>query len=56
MRILDFNHCKLTCNCGWNIKIGGKSESELIKLKKFIKDSGLEDLTNYDEKFMTERF
>ena len=60
MKILDFNHChsKLGCDCGWNIFLGGKSEVELMKLRKFLKESNMvkEDLTDYLQKLMTEKF
>lgn len=60
MNILDFNHChcKTTCNCGWNIFLGGTSEVELMKLKQFLKENNMitEDLTNYDIKLSTEKF
>ena len=60
MNILDFNHChcKLTCNCGWNVHLGGTSEVELMKLKKFLKENNMveNDSTNYNEKLLTEKF
>lgn len=34
---LGENRCELPhCNCGWNIKIGGYQEEDLLELKKFI--------------------
>ena len=60
MNILDFNHChcKLTCDCGWNITLGSTSEVELAKLKKFLKDTGFikKDGTDYSNKIGTEKF
>jgi hypothetical protein len=60
MEILDFNHChcKLTCNCGWNVQLGSTSEVELMKLRKFLKENNMikHDNTKYKEKFLTEQF
>lgn len=59
MNIIDFNHClKSTCNCGWNITLGSKSEVKLANLRKFLKENNLinQDLTNYSEKISTDRF
>ena len=60
MNILDFNHChcKVTCDCGWNVHLGGTSEVELAKLRKFLKDNNFieGDLTDYSQKLATEKF
>ena len=61
MNILDYNHCNLeNCihqpKCGWNIKLGGVSTTELLKLKHFLGELVEVDLTNYSSKVATERF
>lgn len=58
MEVLDFNHChcKLTCDCGWNVTFGGVSEVELMKLKQFLKEFITDDITDYGSKLSTEKF
>lgn len=54
MKILDFNHCDLGCDCGWNVQIGGESAEELADLKTFLGD--IEDVTDYKEKMNKLKF
>ena len=37
LNLLEENICKLKCNCGWNITLGGEDKEDLEKLKKIIK-------------------
>jgi len=37
MKILQKNVCRLKCNCGWNVLVGGGRKSELKRLIDFIK-------------------
>ena len=36
--LLEENVCKLNCDCGWNIKIGGKDKKDLEKIKKSLQE------------------
>ena len=40
MKILEKNKCTLpTCNCGWNITIGGTDYKELEELLEFLNNT-----------------
>lgn len=58
MRVLDFNHCRISkCKCGWNLTIGGTSDKELKKLKKILLENfEMIDYVNYSNKLSTEKF
>lgn len=36
INIIEENICNEACNCGWNIKIGGKDIEDLKKIKDFL--------------------
>ena len=37
-KILEVNTCEIeSCNCGWNISIGGKSVEDLEKILDFLR-------------------
>lgn len=37
INIIDENVCKLSCDCGWNIILGGEDKKDLKKIKEFLK-------------------
>ena len=54
MKILELNECELPCSCGWNITIGGTSETELKKLKEFLEPQKPSDLHAYYKDIITQ--
>lgn len=36
--LLQESICKLKCDCGWNLHIGGKDKKDLKKIKDFLKE------------------
>jgi len=37
IHVIEEHQCKLPCDCGWNITVGGTEKKDYQKLKKFIK-------------------
>jgi len=35
--LLEENECDLSCDCGWNLHIGGEDKEDLKKLKEYLK-------------------
>lgn len=35
---LEKKVCKLKCDCGWHITIGGDNKNDLVEIKKFLKN------------------
>ena len=36
--ILAENVCRLECNCGWNLWIGGEDKKDLKEIKQFLRN------------------
>lgn len=34
--LIEENKCKLDCDCGWNIQIGGKEKEDLKEIKSYL--------------------
>jgi hypothetical protein len=58
MNILDYNVCESeSCNCGWNIILGGSDYKELADLRELLRDKIGDDNTDYTKKItMTKTF
>lgn len=51
VNLIDINFCRLKCNCGWNITIGGLNKYDYSRILSYIQNNfEVNDIVDYSKK------